>query len=149
MGSRFLSLSCLRMMIQAMQRSKRSVTLFPLQWLGATRSWRSMEGRLGAECTHGALWKVCPLRTSFTGDGVRCRFVCCASRGPPLPLCSLRVSLWVCVSVVENKRHSDFLLLRDMLIRTHMQDLKDFTQDIHYENFRKRKLTRGGSPYLS
>ena len=66
----------------------------------------------------------------------------------PSPL-SLSVCLCVCVCVVENKRHSDFLLLRDMLIRTHMQDLKDFTQDIHYENFRKKKLMQqGGSPYL-
>lgn len=24
--------------------------------------------------------------------------------------------------------------------RTHMQDLKDYTQDVHYENFRKKKL---------
>ena len=31
-----------------------------------------------------------------------------------------------------------------------MQDLKDITQDIHYENFRKKKLTEGEgmSPYL-
>ena len=28
--------------------------------------------------------------------------------------------------------------------RTHMQDLKDITQDIHYENFRKKKLLQGG-----
>ena len=41
---------------------------------------------------------------------------------------------------VENGDHSDFPLLRNMLIRTHMQDLKDATQEIHYENFRKRKL---------
>ena len=50
---------------------------------------------------------------------------------------------------VENRRHSDFLLLRDMLIKTHMQDLKEITQDVHYENFRKKKLTETGgvSPY--
>ncbi|XP_003388906.1 PREDICTED: septin-2B-like [Amphimedon queenslandica] len=41
---------------------------------------------------------------------------------------------------VENKDHCDFLLLKSMLINTHMQDLKDCTQDIHYENFRKKKL---------
>lgn len=41
---------------------------------------------------------------------------------------------------VENGDHSDFPLLRNMLIRTHMQDLKDATQEIHYENYRKRKL---------
>ena len=27
-----------------------------------------------------------------------------------------------------------------ILHRTHMQDLKDYTQDVHYENFRKKKL---------
>ncbi|XP_076025052.1 septin-5-like isoform X2 [Genypterus blacodes] len=37
---------------------------------------------------------------------------------------------------VENPDHSDFLLLRNMLIRTHMQDLKDVTREMHYENYR-------------
>lgn len=27
-----------------------------------------------------------------------------------------------------------------------MQDLKDITQDVHYENFRKKKLLQGGGP---
>lgn len=44
---------------------------------------------------------------------------------------------------VENKDHCDFVKLRTMLIRTHMQDLKDYTQDVHYENFRKKKLLQG------
>uniref|UniRef100_A0A3P8WU74 LIM domain kinase 1 n=1 Tax=Cynoglossus semilaevis TaxID=244447 RepID=A0A3P8WU74_CYNSE len=37
---------------------------------------------------------------------------------------------------VENPAHSDFLMLRNMLVRTHMQDLKDVTREIHYENYR-------------
>ncbi|KAM6907216.1 septin-5-like [Xenentodon cancila] len=37
---------------------------------------------------------------------------------------------------VENPAHSDFLLLRNMLVRTHMQDLKDVTRETHYENYR-------------
>ncbi|XP_059208171.1 septin-5-like isoform X1 [Centropristis striata] len=37
---------------------------------------------------------------------------------------------------VENSAHSDFLLLRNMLVRTHMQDLKDVTAETHYENYR-------------
>ncbi|XP_061595707.1 septin-5-like isoform X2 [Cololabis saira] len=37
---------------------------------------------------------------------------------------------------VENPEHSDFLLLRNMLVRTHMQDLKDVTRETHYENYR-------------
>ncbi|XP_019640407.1 PREDICTED: polycystic kidney disease protein 1-like 2 [Branchiostoma belcheri] len=41
---------------------------------------------------------------------------------------------------VENKNHCEFALLRDMLIRTHMQDLKDVTDSIHYENFRRERL---------
>jgi len=47
---------------------------------------------------------------------------------------------------VENKSHCDFVMLRNMLIRTHMQDLKDYTQDVHYENFRKQKILQEGSP---
>ncbi|XP_058614063.1 septin 4a isoform X2 [Onychostoma macrolepis] len=37
---------------------------------------------------------------------------------------------------VENPAHSDFLKLRNMLVRTHMQDLKDVTRETHYENYR-------------
>lgn len=37
---------------------------------------------------------------------------------------------------MENPAHSDFLMLRNMLVRTHMQDLKDVTREIHYENYR-------------
>ncbi|XP_048468688.1 septin-5-like isoform X3 [Rhincodon typus] len=37
---------------------------------------------------------------------------------------------------VENPAHCDFVRLRNMLIRTHMQDLKDVTRDVHYENYR-------------
>ncbi|KXJ22802.1 neuronal-specific septin-3 [Exaiptasia diaphana] len=42
---------------------------------------------------------------------------------------------------VENKNHCEFSQLRDMLIRTHMQDLKEVTNTIHYESFRKVQLT--------
>ncbi|XP_066963302.1 septin-7 isoform X1 [Macrobrachium rosenbergii] len=41
---------------------------------------------------------------------------------------------------VENMEHCDFIPLRNMLIRTHMQDLKDVTNNVHYENYRCRKL---------
>ncbi|XP_041825238.1 septin 5b isoform X1 [Melanotaenia boesemani] len=37
---------------------------------------------------------------------------------------------------VENPSHCDFVKLRNMLIRTHMHDLKDITNDCHYENYR-------------
>lgn len=43
-----------------------------------------------------------------------------------------------CLSLpaVENQAHCDFVKLRNMLIRTHMHDLKDVTCDVHYENYR-------------
>uniref|UniRef100_A0A8D2L3M1 Septin 2 n=1 Tax=Varanus komodoensis TaxID=61221 RepID=A0A8D2L3M1_VARKO len=44
---------------------------------------------------------------------------------------------------VENPEHNDFLKLRTMLI-THMQDLQEVTQDLHYENFRSERLKKGG-----
>jgi septin family protein len=47
------------------------------------------------------------------------------------------------VAEVENREHSDFALLRHMMMQTHMQDLKDLTQEIHYENYRKKKLMDG------
>ncbi|NP_001003782.1 septin 5b [Danio rerio] len=37
---------------------------------------------------------------------------------------------------VENQSHCDFVKLRNMLIRSHMHDLKDITCDAHYENYR-------------
>lgn len=43
---------------------------------------------------------------------------------------------------VENSQHSDFIKLRTMLISTHMQDLKDTTQDVHYENFRAQCISQ-------
>lgn len=44
-----------------------------------------------------------------------------------------------CVSV-EDPLHSDSLLLRNMLVRTYMQDLKDVTQETHYENYRAERI---------
>jgi septin 7 len=41
---------------------------------------------------------------------------------------------------IENMDHCDFIPLRNMLIRTHLQDLKEVTNMVHYENFRCRKL---------
>uniref|UniRef100_W5MIB8 Septin 12 n=1 Tax=Lepisosteus oculatus TaxID=7918 RepID=W5MIB8_LEPOC len=41
---------------------------------------------------------------------------------------------------VENVAHCEFANLRDLLIRSHLQDLKDVTHNIHYETYRVRKL---------
>merc|ERR1712241_292634 len=41
---------------------------------------------------------------------------------------------------IENMEHCDFVPLRNMLIRTHLQDLKEVTNNVHYENYRWRKL---------
>nr|XP_033819079.1 septin-12 isoform X2 [Geotrypetes seraphini] len=42
---------------------------------------------------------------------------------------------------VENMAHCEFANLRDMLIRTNLQDLKDITHYIHYESYRIRRLS--------
>ncbi|CAH1232798.1 SEPT4 [Branchiostoma lanceolatum] len=52
-----------------------------------------------------------------------------------------RVYPWGVVEV-ENQDHCDFVKLRNMLVRTHMQDLKDVTRDVHYENYRAQTLQR-------
>ena len=44
----------------------------------------------------------------------------------------------VCFSV-EDEAHSDFIALRSMLIRTNLNDLRDVTHNIHYENYRYKK----------
>ncbi|KAI4486761.1 septin-1 [Polistes fuscatus] len=43
---------------------------------------------------------------------------------------------------VENPDHCDFIKLRTMLI-THMQDLQEVTQEVHYENYRSERLAKG------
>lgn len=42
---------------------------------------------------------------------------------------------------VENPEHCDFIKLRTMLI-THMQDLQEVTQEVHYENYRSERLAK-------
>ena len=51
------------------------------------------------------------------------------------------------VSVVENETHCDFIQLREMLIRTNMEDLRERTHNTHYERYRKKALANMG--YLS
>ncbi|XP_013782898.1 septin-7-like [Limulus polyphemus] len=46
---------------------------------------------------------------------------------------------------VENLEHCDFIALRNMLIRTHMQDLTEVTNNVHYENYRCQKLAGVGA----
>uniref|UniRef100_A0A668AXE3 Septin 9b n=1 Tax=Myripristis murdjan TaxID=586833 RepID=A0A668AXE3_9TELE len=46
---------------------------------------------------------------------------------------------------VENIAHCEFAYLRDLLIRTHMQNIKDITGSIHYEMYRVRRLNESNS----
>uniref|UniRef100_A0A8D2DM05 Septin 12 n=1 Tax=Sciurus vulgaris TaxID=55149 RepID=A0A8D2DM05_SCIVU len=50
-----------------------------------------------------------------------------------------RKTKWGIVEV-ENMAHCEFPLLRDLLIRSHLQDLKDITHNVHYENYRVVRL---------
>ncbi|KAI9831786.1 MAG: hypothetical protein M1819_004683 [Sarea resinae] len=45
---------------------------------------------------------------------------------------------------VDNEEHCDFVKLRQMLIRTHMEELKEHTNNALYENYRSDKLTAMG-----
>ena len=45
---------------------------------------------------------------------------------------------------VENENHCDFVKLREMLIRTNMEDLRASTHHIHYELYRRCKLQEMG-----
>ena len=47
---------------------------------------------------------------------------------------------------VENRAHCEFPLLRDMLIKTHMEDMIQVTKSIHYENYRRSKLMEKEAP---
>ncbi|KAE8577066.1 hypothetical protein XENTR_v10004416 [Xenopus tropicalis] len=44
---------------------------------------------------------------------------------------------------VENTGHCEFACLRDLLIRTHMQNIKDITSSIHFEAYRVKRLQEG------
>ncbi|KAK6624905.1 hypothetical protein RUM44_011769 [Polyplax serrata] len=44
------------------------------------------------------------------------------------------------IAEVENLEHCDFIALRNMVLRTHLQDLKEVTNNVHYENYRFRAL---------
>ncbi|KAL2120760.1 hypothetical protein VTJ04DRAFT_4787 [Mycothermus thermophilus] len=45
---------------------------------------------------------------------------------------------------VDNEEHCDFVKLRQMLIRTHMEELKEHTNNVLYENYRTDKLIAMG-----
>ena len=44
----------------------------------------------------------------------------------------------------DNEEHCDFVKLRQMVIRTHMEELKEHTNNALYENYRSGKLTTLG-----
>lgn len=48
------------------------------------------------------------------------------------------------VAEVENDNHCDFKKLRSLLLRSHLLDLINTTEQEHYENFRDQKLAAGG-----
>ncbi|XP_077461696.1 neuronal-specific septin-3 [Stigmatopora argus] len=54
-----------------------------------------------------------------------------------------RKTAWGVVEV-ENPNHCEFAQLRDFLIRSHLQDLKEVTHNIHYETFRAKRLHENG-----
>lgn len=45
---------------------------------------------------------------------------------------------------VDNESHCDFVKLRQMLIHTHMEELREHTNDVLYENYRTDKLLSMG-----
>ncbi|XP_038569692.1 septin 9b isoform X5 [Micropterus salmoides] len=50
---------------------------------------------------------------------------------------------------VENIAHCEFAYMRDLLIRTHMQNIKDITGSIHYETYRVRRLNESNGHFSS
>ncbi|KAM4594298.1 septin 9b isoform 3-T3 [Fundulus diaphanus] len=50
---------------------------------------------------------------------------------------------------VENIAHCEFAYLRDLLIRTHMQNIKDITGSIHYETYRVRRLNESNGHVIA
>jgi len=48
---------------------------------------------------------------------------------------------------VDNEDHCDFIKLRQMLIRTHMEELREYTNEVLYENYRSNKLIASGNEF--
>lgn len=47
---------------------------------------------------------------------------------------------------VDNEDHCDFVKLRQMLVRTYMEELREHTNTYLYENWRSEKLLNMGMP---
>lgn len=47
---------------------------------------------------------------------------------------------------IEDHELSDFVILRNLLLISHLQDLKDYTHEILYEKYRTEALSGGGLP---
>jgi cell division control protein 11 len=47
---------------------------------------------------------------------------------------------------IENHELSDFVILRNLLLISHLQDLKDHTHEVLYEKYRTEALSGGGLP---
>lgn len=46
--------------------------------------------------------------------------------------------------LVDNEGHCDFVKLREMLIRTNMEDMRAHTHTRHYELYRQKRLEQMG-----
>lgn len=88
-------------------------------WLVVTWWWRPEGREWEGDCTPGELLRVCYIINLWA----QCH------------RWEYELS-YVCLCPVENQSHCDFVKLRNMLIRSHMHDLKDVTCDVHYENYR-------------
>lgn len=54
------------------------------------------------------------------------------------------VAVFLFFWLVENENHCDFVKLREMLICTNMEDLREQTHTRHYELYRRCKLEEMG-----
>ena len=59
-----------------------------------------------------------------------------------IPPSSIYLTLSAWPFSVENENHCDFVKLREMLIRTNMEDLRDTTHTKHYELYRQARLEK-------
>ena len=66
------------------------------------------------------------------------------SLGNVSPRYHQRISCVISLLSVENENHCDFVKLREMLIRTNMEDLREQTHQSHYELYRRERLQEMG-----
>lgn len=127
--------------------------VFPLLWLAPTNWLRLKERRSVVVCTHGEWlkWRTQSTMTSLNYAPCLCespwglkyssRRIVQRKMLKTLALLVLGICKMLKKMFAANL-YCPLVCKKNVCCRTHMQDLQEVTQDLHYENFRSERLKR-------